>query len=41
VPTVVGGGVLVDLDYHDVVVAGVLLEPIGVDQYFLPTHDIS
>ena len=38
VAAVVRGGVFVDLDQHDVVVAAVLFDPVGVDEYFLPAH---
>src|SRR4029453_10481401 len=41
VTTVVCSGVFVDLDKDDVLVAGMLGDPITVDEYFLPAHVVS
>jgi hypothetical protein len=37
-PAVVCGGVLVDLDEYDVLIACMLGDPVGIDEYFLPAH---
>jgi len=34
-------GVWVDLDENDVLIACVLGDPVGIDEYFLPAHVVS
>src|SRR4029450_12059835 len=41
VTTVVCSGVFIDLDKNDALIAGMLGDPISVDEYFLPAHVVS
>jgi hypothetical protein len=38
---VVSGGVFIDLDKNNVLIGGMLGDPVSVDEYFLPAHVVS